>query len=142
MSHTFGLGGQFLTMLAANGVSDTDLRRIEQRGLAFEVVEAIKEIVARDRQRAIAAQTERARTLSTGVDKLESLSGVSFDMVDATFAETVQTLRDNQIKTLGQLSKASVIDLEGFGLAPWVVNYLDIALQALGLGLRLMEEEQ
>lgn len=142
MSNTFGLGGQFLAALAVGGVSDSDLQRIIDRGLIHEVVSGVKLVVETDRDNERMAHVERSRVLNSGIDKLERLSGVEYSLLGIEYAEMVKLLRDNNIGRIQQLTKVNLFDLQKFGLDAEVVNYLDVALQALGLRLRSLIEEQ
>ena len=45
-------------------------------------------------------------------------------------------MKNNNIKTLGQLSKQTKTDLRNLGFGNFEINKIDIELQLLGLGLK------
>lgn len=50
--------------------------------------------------------------------------------------DKLNTLKDNKIKTLGQLCKNTKTDLKNFRFESFEINKIDIELQLLGLGLK------
>lgn len=50
--------------------------------------------------------------------------------------EKLTQMKNNNIKTLGQLSKHTRTDLKNLGFESFEINKIDIELQLLGLGLK------
>lgn len=50
--------------------------------------------------------------------------------------EKLTQMKNNNIKTLGQLSKHTRTDLKKIGFENFEINKIDIELQLLGLGLK------
>ena len=50
--------------------------------------------------------------------------------------ENLTQMKNNNIKTLGQLSKQTKTDLRNLGFENFEINKIDIELQLLGLGLK------
>lgn len=50
--------------------------------------------------------------------------------------EMLNILKDNKVKTLGQLSKKKRTDLKNLGFEHNDINKIDIELQLLGMGLK------
>lgn len=50
--------------------------------------------------------------------------------------DKLNILKDNKIKTLGQLCKNTRTDLKNYGFENFEINKIDIELQLLGLGLK------
>jgi len=50
--------------------------------------------------------------------------------------EKLTQMKNNNIKTLGQLSRHTRTDLKNFGFESFEINKIDIELQLLGLGLK------
>lgn len=50
--------------------------------------------------------------------------------------EKLTQMKNNNIKTLGQLSKHTRTDLKKLGFESFEINKIDIELQLLGLGLK------
>lgn len=65
----------------------------------------------------------------------EKMNKQFIDRLDIS-VNTIKVLKDNRIKTLGQLCKKTKNDLRDIGLENYVINKIDIELQLLGLGLK------
>lgn len=50
--------------------------------------------------------------------------------------DKLNTLKSNDVKTLGQLSNKTRTDLKNYGFEHYEINKIDIELQLLGLGLK------
>ncbi len=50
--------------------------------------------------------------------------------------DKLNTLKNNKIKTLGQLCKNTRTDLKSYGFENFEINKIDIELQLLGLGFK------
>ena len=48
----------------------------------------------------------------------------------------LNVLKDDNVKTLGQLSNKTRTDLKNYGFEHYEINKIDIELQLLGLGLK------
>lgn len=48
----------------------------------------------------------------------------------------LNVLKDDNVKTLGQLSNKTRTDLRNYGFEHYEINKIDIELQLLGLGLK------
>ena len=48
----------------------------------------------------------------------------------------LNVLKDDNVKTLGQLSNKTRTDLKNYGFEHYDINKIDIELQLLGLGLK------
>ena len=48
----------------------------------------------------------------------------------------LNVLKDENVKTLGQLSNKTRTDLKNYGFEHYEINKIDIELQLLGLGLK------
>lgn len=140
MSNRFGLGGRFLDALAANGVSDNDLERVMGRGLSADAADAIKQIIAHDRELEKRENAERMRIHNAAIDRLEELSGVSYD-ASTPYQGMIQVLRDKGILRLGQLKAVDTAQLFGFGLNAEQSIYIDVALREINLRETDTDEE-
>lgn len=58
------------------------------------------------------------------------------DRFDFISEEQIEILKQNNIKTLEQLSNNTRKDLKKIGFENFVINKIDIELQLLGLGLK------
>lgn len=65
----------------------------------------------------------------------EKLNKQNIDRLDIS-DNCIELLKDNNIKTIGQLCKKSKTDLKKLNLVQEEVNKIDIELQLLGLNLR------
>ena len=50
--------------------------------------------------------------------------------------DKLNTLKSNDVKTLGELSNKTRTDLKNYGFEHYEINKIDIELQLLGLGLK------
>lgn len=60
----------------------------------------------------------------------------SIDRFTFISEEMLNILKDNKIKTLGQLSKKTRTNLKDLGFQNFEISKIDIELQLLGLGLK------
>lgn len=60
----------------------------------------------------------------------------SIDRFTFISEEMLNILKDNKIKTLGQLSKKTKANLKDLGFQSFEINKINIELQLLGLGLK------
>ncbi len=135
MSSKFGLGGAFLGALAANGVSDNDLDRINRRGLSSQVAEALLQIVADDVVDERAENAGRQGVRNNSIEKLASVTGVEYNCLNQPYDEMIATLRRKKITRIGQLASVTRYDLHQFGLKVEQTLYITIALREIDLTL-------
>ena len=136
MSQKFALGGIFLNTLAAKGVADGDLERIERRGLSDKVAKAIRQIIDDDLKKEQGEFARRMHVENTSVERLAEMSGVHYDYLDHPYEGMVAKLRENKIVRIGQLTKVTRDDLYRFGLHVQQALYVSVALEAIGLRLK------
>lgn len=66
----------------------------------------------------------------------EKYSKQSIDRFLFIKEEMLTKLKQDNVKTLGQLSKKSRTDLKNYGFESFEINKIDIELQLLGLSLK------
>ena len=60
----------------------------------------------------------------------------SIDRFEFIKQDMIDTLKDNNVKSLGQLASKTRTDLKNYGFENYEINKIDIELQLLGLGLK------
>lgn len=65
----------------------------------------------------------------------EKMSKQSIDRLDIS-DNALKVLKENNIKTIGQLCRKSKSDLRNFELVQFEINKIEIELQLLGLNLK------
>lgn len=60
----------------------------------------------------------------------------SIDRFEFIKQDMIDTLKGNNVETLGQLANKTRTDLKNYGFEHFEINKIDIELQLLGLGLK------
>ena len=66
----------------------------------------------------------------------EKYNKQSINRFDFITEEKINTLKQNDVKTLGELANKTITNLKEYGFENFEINKIDIELQLLGLNLK------